>query len=73
MSFGGGFGGGFGSGQYGSASGRTSNANAQLKREDFSNVIAFEKNFYVEHPAVTARYWPWIFANELCIISTPYC
>ena len=27
----------------------------KLKREDFSNLPPLEKNFYHEHPAVTAR------------------
>jgi hypothetical protein len=27
----------------------------QLATQDFSNLPPFEKNFYVEHPAVTAR------------------
>ena len=27
----------------------------QLRRPDFSNLPPFEKNFYVEHPAVAAR------------------
>ena len=27
----------------------------QLRKQDFSNLPAFEKNFYVEHPAVAAR------------------
>lgn len=54
MSFGGGFGGGYSTGGYGSAGGRAPNTTA-LRNEDFKNLIAFEKNFYVEHPAVTSR------------------
>ncbi|KAK9833980.1 hypothetical protein WJX81_000545 [Elliptochloris bilobata] len=54
MSFGGGYGSNLSIGSYGSASARSS-APIQLRREDFTNLSVFEKNFYVEHPAVTAR------------------
>ncbi len=58
MSFGG-AGGGFGAGSwstggYGAGSSR-GNATTQLKKADFSNLPVFEKNFYVEHPAVAKR------------------
>ena len=56
MSFGGSRGSNFSTGGYGGASARSAgNAPIQLRREDFSNLPVFEKNFYVEHPAVTAR------------------
>lgn len=56
MSFGGSRGNNFSTGGYGGASARsTGNTPIQLRREDFSNLPVFEKNFYVEHPAVTAR------------------
>ena len=52
---GGGFGGGFGGGG-GGFGGRGGDINdIQLARQDFSNLPAFEKNFYVEHPDVQAR------------------
>lgn len=47
---GGGFGGGFGHGQ-----GRGDLDSISLRKPDFSNLPPFEKNFYYEHPAVTAR------------------
>lgn len=58
MSFGGGSGGfgagGWSTGGYGTGGGR-GNATTQLKKADFSNLPVFEKNFYVEHPAVSKR------------------
>mmetsp|Transcript_3036 Transcript_3036/g.6588 ORF Transcript_3036/g.6588 Transcript_3036/m.6588 type:complete len:532 (+) Transcript_3036:85-1680(+) len=55
----GGYGGGshssYGGGSYGSNRGRDSLDSMVLSRPDFSNLPAFEKNFYLEHPAVTAR------------------
>lgn len=45
--------GGFGGG--GGARGRDDINSIQLGTQDFSNLPPFEKNFYVEHPAVTAR------------------
>ena len=62
-SYGGGYGGyGGGAGYAGGASyggggqfGGRDLDTIQLKREDFSNLPPFEKNFYHEHPAVTAR------------------
>ena len=50
---GGGFGGG-GRGHGGGGGGRDLDT-IQLARQDFSNLPAFEKNFYHEHPAVIAR------------------
>lgn len=43
---------GFGGGRGG---GRDDINSIQLAAQDFSNLPPFEKNFYVEHPAVTAR------------------
>ncbi|EFN58247.1 hypothetical protein CHLNCDRAFT_30080, partial [Chlorella variabilis] len=52
---GGGFGGGgFGGGGFGGG-GRDGINSTFLPKEDFSNLPKFEKNFYYEHPAVTAR------------------
>lgn len=51
---GGGYGGGGSYGGGGQFGGRDLDT-IQLKREDFSNLPPFEKNFYHEHPAVTAR------------------
>ena len=53
---GGGGGGGFGGGggHFGSSQGRDLDS-IQLRKEDFRNLPPFEKNFYHEHPAVTAR------------------
>lgn len=39
----------------GGGRGRDDINSIQLATQDFSNLPAFEKNFYVEHPAVTAR------------------
>jgi hypothetical protein len=70
MSFGayGGYGGGFGGGSYGGGGGGFGGGGGQfgggqgrdldsiqLRKEDFRGLPAFEKNFYHEHPAVTAR------------------
>ena len=41
-------------GFHGSGGGRDLNT-VQLARPDFSHLSAFEKNFYIEHPAVAAR------------------
>ncbi|KAL3156968.1 DEAD-box ATP-dependent RNA helicase 20 [Trebouxia sp. C0009 RCD-2024] len=49
---GGGFGGG--GGHFGSSQGRDLDS-IQLRKEDFRGLPPFEKNFYHEHPAVTAR------------------
>ncbi len=52
----GGFGGGGFGGGGGGFGGRGGDINdIQLARQDFSNLPAFEKNFYVEHPDVQAR------------------
>lgn len=51
---GGGFGGGGGYGGGGGHRGGDIN-DVQLSKVDFRNLPAFEKNFYHEHPAVTAR------------------
>jgi ATP-dependent RNA helicase DDX5/DBP2 len=52
---GGGFGGGgFGGGGFGGG-GRGDLDSISLRKPDFSNLAPFEKNFYYEHPAVTAR------------------
>lgn len=51
-SYGGGFGGG--GGQFGGGQGRDLDS-IQLRKEDFRGLPPFEKNFYHEHPAVTAR------------------
>lgn len=55
-SYGGGGGGSFGGGggQFGGGQGRDLDS-IQLRKEDFRGLPAFEKNFYHEHPAVTAR------------------
>ncbi len=70
MSFGayGGYGGGFGGGSYGGGGGGFGGGGGQfgggqgrdldsiqLRKEDFRGLPPFEKNFYHEHPAVTAR------------------
>ena len=39
----------------GGSRGRDDINSIQLATQDFSNLPPFEKNFYVEHPAVTAR------------------
>ena len=39
----------------GGSRGRDDINSIQLAQQDFSNLPPFEKNFYVEHPAVTAR------------------
>eukprot|EP00775_Hariotina_reticulata_P011306 gene11306-11456_t len=56
---GGGYGGGGGGGGYGGGGGhgggRRDLDSMQLARPDFSNLPKFEKNFYLEHPAVRAR------------------
>ena len=54
---GGGFGGGgFGGGGSHFGGGQTRDLDSiQLRKEDFRGLPAFEKNFYHEHPAVTAR------------------
>ena len=39
----------------GGGRGRDDINSIQLATQDFSNLPPFEKNFYVEHPAVTAR------------------
>ena len=54
---GGGMGGGAfggGGGHFGSSQGRDLDS-IQLRKEDFRGLPPFEKNFYHEHPAVTAR------------------
>lgn len=53
---GGGRGGAFGGGggHFGSSQGRDLDS-IQLRKEDFRGLPPFEKNFYHEHPAVTAR------------------
>jgi len=52
--YGGGGGGGYGGGG-GFGGGRRDLDSMQLARPDFSNLPKFEKNFYLEHPAVRAR------------------
>ena len=57
-SYGGGGGGGYGPpGRQGGYDGGSSGLGGKLQKESFdaSNTVAFEKNFYIEHPAVKAR------------------
>lgn len=52
---GGGYGGSRGGGGHGGGSGsRKDLDNLTLPKQDFDNLIPFEKNFYVEHPSVSA-------------------
>lgn len=54
---GGSYGGSHGGGGYGGGAGYGSRDldTMSLPRADFSNLPKFEKNFYMEHPAVSAR------------------
>jgi ATP-dependent RNA helicase DDX5/DBP2 len=71
-SYGGGSGSGFGG--PGGKSGGNLGANLRSINWDFSQLPVFEKNFYFEHPAVSARSEPeteaWRRSNNITVIGT---